>query len=185
MVAPAASEPVYTPIDEEVPGNSSIEYPMPASGLPEAGGIAFLTFHLPNGFQVNVTERRENGMLALDAVMALAHYAEERYGLTSPQVRLQTPSATTPATPPAAPTSPATLCKVQAVKHIKSKAQKHMVVVLCAEYPEGVLAFDKQIPAGIDFMAWTLFQEYQPPAGMEYVNVDPVKKWATGFQKNP
>lgn len=191
-------EPTY--IDETHP--ETLGYPLPPSGMPEAGGVAYVYLYAKNGAQVSITERRSTAREALDALVVAVDYALKRYGWTTQKPAAQTapsgPTAST-STPAPAPSGPAghpaapapasgvpnfATYQVLTVKHIKSKNQKHMVVVTLDGFSEGVFAYDKVMPDD-SWKGWTLFEEYGPPVYMAYAQIDTVKKVVTAFKSQP
>lgn len=183
---------------EEFASQTPAEYAGMSPNISEAGGVAWCDVYTPDGFKISLTERRNNGVDAFNALMYVLNYARQRYGITPMRPQAQTQpdvivTAPAPSTPTPIAASPISAAKghmtvrVNSVKHIKKKGPegKHMVVVNASEFPEGALAFDKQMPVGIDWMNWQLFQEYQPPVEMSYAVIDPAKKWVIEFRSQP
>ncbi len=180
---------------EPVEETNSQEYPE-AKDINEAGGVAWIDLFTPTGAKISLTERRSNGIQALDAIMEAITYASERYQITtnnpakmivSPPNRTSPTTQTTTTTPPTIQlnTGGTQVMKVTSLKHIQSKTKKHMAVVTVEGLGEGVFAYESVIPPSANFMGWTLFQEYSPPAGLEYAEVDLGKKTVKSFRSSP
>jgi hypothetical protein len=177
----------------------------------EAGGICFAHLYTKGGTEISITARAKDSIASLIMLMETLTYGVNVFGLTGalafpsapPTKPLPAPPVAPPSIPPSAPAKPpvktpapsptpspappsgqSKIMKVVALRATFTKSGEAYIRAHTSEAAFalwGAAAYPQSWPEDFDISLYPPEQKLQPPANMQYMEIDPTGKKVVSF----
>lgn len=188
--------------------NDSLEMDIPNGGivqrLPEAGGVVWRKLYDTDGNQITITTRSFNAQLALDELMSLTAYANQKYGLltTPPKnplpsefvVTQETPTDNVIVVPQSKPQNQSQSYQNTGIEEIEVQKMAHQVTMNGIHYlgiyggrymKFGVKAYKEALPPSLQaFEKLEIGKSFDVPKGAIKAIYDHEKKKVVSLASN-